>query len=59
MANWREIIVSGSDALLNTLGVDNTVNISGSLLVSKSISDTDGNVGTIGQVLSSTVTGSQ
>ena len=59
MANWREVIVSGSNALLETLGVDNDTNISGSLLVSKSIYDTDESPGVLGQVLSSTVSGSQ
>ena len=56
MANWREVIVSGSNALLETLGVDST--ITGSLVISGSMKDGQGGTGTLGQVLSSTVTGS-
>jgi hypothetical protein len=58
MANWRELIHSGSTAILTSLNTDLNVNVSGSLLISQSIIDTDGNTGTLGQVLSSTVTGS-
>ena len=59
MANWREILISGSDANLQSLKVDNDALISGSIHLSKSIHDTDDNTGTLGQVLSSTVSGSQ
>ena len=58
MANWREILISGSDANLQSLKVDNDTLISGSIHLSKSIHDTDDNTGTLGQVLSSTVSGS-
>ena len=52
MANWRELIHSGSVAILTSLNTDLNVNVSGSLLISQSIIDTDGNTGTLGQVLS-------
>ena len=36
-AKWRKVVVSGSIAELNTLSVDNNVNITGSLLASSSV----------------------
>ena len=59
MANWREILISGSNANLESLQVDNDALVSGSIHLSKSIYDTDDSTGTLGQVLSSTVSGSQ
>ena len=58
MANWREIVLSGSNAKLASLEVDTNVQISGSLHLSQSLYDGNNNTGTDGQVLSSTVTGS-
>ncbi len=37
MPNWKKVIVSGSDAALNTLTVSNGVGITGSLLVTGSV----------------------
>ena len=57
--HWRENVVSGSEAILKSVDTDDYVNVSGSLYVSQSIYDTDESPGVDGQVLSSTVTGSQ
>ena len=59
MANWREILISGSDGVLQSLKTDNSIQVSGSIHLSQSIYDTNNNTGTLGQVLSSTVSGSQ
>jgi hypothetical protein len=37
MANWRKVIVSGSDAQLNQLNVDTSVTVTGSLTASSSV----------------------
>ena len=37
MANWKKVIVSGSQAQLNQLSVDTSVNITGSLVASSSV----------------------
>ena len=58
MANWREILISGSDGVLQSLKTDNSIQVSGSIHLSQSIHDTNDNTGTLGQVLSSTVSGS-
>src|SRR5210317_733844 len=53
MPNWKKVIVSGSDASLNTLSVDNNTHLSGSLNVFKSGSTVftiEGSQGTLFQI---------
>ena len=61
MPNWKKVIVSGSDALLNTLVVSNGAQITGSLLVTGSTTQTGNNtlIGNTNLSGSINVTGSQ
>ena len=43
MANWREILISGSDGVLQSLKTDNSIQVSGSIHLSQSIHDTNDN----------------
>ncbi len=57
MPSWKKVILSGSDAALNSLNVTNGVTITSSLSLSGSLIDYTGNPGTPGQMILSTGTG--
>jgi hypothetical protein len=57
MPSWKKVILSGSDASLNSLDVTTDVTITGSLSLSGSLIDYTGNPGTSGQIILSTGTG--
>ena len=62
MPNWKKVILSGSNAELNTLNVVQSTTSSTALITSDieiqgTLTDSNSNVGGSGQILSSTVTG--
>ena len=56
-AEWKEVVVSGSDAHLNSLLVETDITVTGSVGIKGTLKDSSSQPGTSGQVLSSTVTG--
>jgi hypothetical protein len=57
MPSWKKVILSGSDASLNSLDVTTNVAITGSLALSGSLIDYTGTAGTPDQILFTTSTG--
>lgn len=57
MPSWKKVILSGSDAALNSLDVTTNVTITGSLALSGSLIDYTGTAGTPDQILFTTSTG--
>jgi len=57
MPNWKKVIVSGSDAALNTLNVSTSLTSSGDFKIDGAFYDNNNTPGTSGQMLLSTATG--
>lgn len=57
MPNWKKVIVSGSDAALNTLNVSTSLTSSGDFKIDGAFYDNNNTPGASGQMLLSTATG--
>jgi len=57
LPNWKKVIISGSDAQLNSLNVSTSLTSSGDFKLDGAFYDNNNTSGTSGQVLSSTGTG--